>query len=146
MLVETLMAAARARLVTVAGDAPLIEAAKLLRAGTDLVIVCGTEGFLAGVITKGDVVNQISHCLGISCTTAASLVMTRDVVVCQPGDWLNEVWAKMKEHGLKNVPVTDPDCRPMGVLNARDALQMLLKEVENEESLLRDYVMCVGYQ
>ena len=31
-------------------------------------------------------------------------------------------------------------------LNARDALQMLLKEVENEESLLLDYVMCVGYQ
>ena len=146
MLVETLMAAARVRLVTVAGDDPLIEAAKLLRAGTDLVIVCGTEGFLAGVITKGDVVNQISHCLGTSCTTAASLVMTRDVVVCQPGDWLNEVWAKMKEHGLKNVPVTDLDCRQMGVLNARDALQMLMKEVENEESLLRDYVMCVGYQ
>ena len=146
MLVETLMATARARLVTIADDAPLIEAAKLLRAGTDLVIVCGTEGFLAGVITKGDVVNQISYCLGASCATAASLVMTRDVVVCRPGDWLNEVWAKMKEHGLKNIPVTDRDCRPLGVLNARDALQMLLKEVENEEQLLRDYVMCVGYQ
>ena len=29
----------------------------------------------------------------------------------------------------------------MGVLNARDALQVLLEEAENEESLLRDYVM-----
>jgi len=36
MLVETLMAAVRARLVTVADDAPLIEAAKLLRAGPTL--------------------------------------------------------------------------------------------------------------
>jgi len=144
MLVGKLMPAARARLVTIADDAPLIEAAKLLRAGTDLVVVCGPEGLLAGVITKTDVVDQISHCLGASCTTAA--LLTRNVVTCQPGDWLNEVWAKMKEHGLKNVPVTDRDCRPVGVLNARDALQMLLKEVENEESLLRDYVMCVGYQ
>jgi len=33
MLVEKLMPAARARLVTIADDAPLIEAAKLLRAG-----------------------------------------------------------------------------------------------------------------
>lgn len=146
MLVENLMPAALARLVTIRDDAPLIEAAKLLRAGTDLVLVCSPEGPLAGVITKTDVVEQISHCLGASCTTAASLVMTRDVVACEPGDWLNEVWAKMKEHGFKNVPVTDRDCRPVGVLNARDALQMLLKEVENEESLLRDYVMCVGYQ
>jgi len=39
MLVGTLMPAARARLVTIADDAPLIKAAKLLRAGTDLVVV-----------------------------------------------------------------------------------------------------------
>ena len=101
MLVENLLSAARARPVSVADDAPLITVAKRLRAGTDLVVVCNTAGLLAGVITKTDVVGQIGHCQGSSCTTAVSLVM--------------------------------------------DALQMLLKEVENEESLLRDYVMCVGY-
>lgn len=46
---------------------------------------------------------------------------------------------------MKNVPITDLESRPMGVLNARDALEALLDEVENEESLLRDCVMCVGY-
>ena len=120
MLVGKLMPAARARLVMIADDAPLIKAAKLLRAGTDLVVVCGPEGLLAGVITKTDVVDQISHCLGASCTTKASLVMTRDVVACQPDDWLNDVWAKMKEHELKNVPVTDRDCRPGELLGALD--------------------------
>jgi CBS domain-containing protein len=109
------------------------------------VVVCGSAGLLVGVITKTDVVSQISHCQGASCIAAASLVMTRDVVVCQPGDWLREIWSTMKERGLKNIPITDQDSRPVGVLNARDALQVLLEEVENEESLLRDYVMCVGY-
>ena len=80
MLVEQLMPAALARLVTIRDDAPLIEAAKLLRAGTDLVLVCSPEGLLAGVITKTDVVEQISHCLGASCTTAASLVMTSSLL------------------------------------------------------------------
>jgi CBS domain-containing protein len=145
MLVKNLLPAARERLVTIVDDAPLIQAAKLLRTGTDLVVVCGSAGLLVGVITKTDVVSQISHCQGASCITAASLVMTRDVVVCQPGDWLREVWSTMKERGLKNIPITDQDSRPVGVLNARDALQVLLEEVENEESLLRDYVMCVGY-
>ena len=51
----------------------------------------------------------------------------------------------MKARGLKNVPVTDEDSRPVGVLNARDVLQALLRVVKNEESLLRDYVMNVGY-
>ena len=71
--------------------------------------------------------------------------MTRDVIVCRPGDWLHEVWSRMKERGFKNVPVTDRDSRPVGVLNARDALQVLLEEVENEETLLRDYVMGIGF-
>ena len=141
MLVKNLLPAARERLVTIVDDAPLIQAAKLLRTGTDLVVVCGSAGLLVGVITKTDVVSQISHCQGASCITAASLVMTRDVVVCQPGDWLREVWSTMKERGLKNIPITDQDSRSVGVLNARDALQVLLEEVENEESLLRDYVM-----
>ena len=74
-----------------------------------------------------------------------SSVMTRDVVACRHGDQLDEVWSRMSARGLKNVPVMDDESRPVGVLNARDLLQALLHEVENEESLLRDYVMTVGY-
>ncbi len=51
----------------------------------------------------------------------------------------------MKERGLKNIPVVGQDSRPIGVLNARDALEVLLQEVEYEELMLREYVMCVGY-
>ncbi len=145
MLVARLLPSARERLVTIADDAPMIEAAKLLRTGTDLVVVCGPAGLLAGVITKTDVVSQISRCQGASCITAASLVMTRDVVLCRPEGWLGDVWARMKERSVKNVPVVDPDSRPMGVLNVRDVLQILLDEVQDEEGLLRDYVMGVGY-
>lgn len=144
-LIETLLPQARNRLVTIGDGAPLIEAAKLLRAGTDVVVVCNPAGVLAGVITKTDVVDQISHCLGASCTTASSSVMTRNVVVCTPADWLHDVWARMKARELKNLPVIDQESRPLGVLNARDALQVLLQEVEDEEALLRDYVMGTGY-
>lgn len=58
---------------------------------------------------------------------------------------MDEVWSKMKARGFKNVPVIDQESRPVGVLNARDALQALMQEVDYEESLLRDYVMTVGY-
>ncbi len=145
MFVERLLTPARERLVTIADDAPMIEAAKLLRAGNDLVVVCDSAGLLAGVITKTDVVGQISRCQGASCMTAASLVMTRNILVCRAGDWLRDVWKRMKERSLKNIPVVDQDSRPLGVLNARDALQVLLEEVQDEEALLRDYVMNVGY-
>lgn len=59
---------------------------------------------------------------------------------------INAVWFIMKERGLKNIPVVDQDARPIGVINARDALEVPLEEAEYEEALLRDYVMCAGYR
>src|SRR5579872_4885621 len=145
MYVERLLPAAHERLVTMADDAPLIEAAYLLHKGVDLVIVCSFAGLVSGVITKTDVVGQMSRCQGASCTTAASSAMTRDVVVCQPGELLQDVWKRMKERKLKNIPVIDQDSRPIGVLHARDILQVLLEDSLDEESMLRDYVMGIGY-
>ena len=55
-LVERLLPQARDRLVTIGTEAPLIEAAELLRAGTDIIVVCDPQGLLTGVITKTDVV------------------------------------------------------------------------------------------
>ena len=147
MLVEQLLPATHKQLVTIRDDAPLIEAAKLLHGReASLVVVCSSDGVMVGVITKTDVVGQISHCQGSSCGTAASAVMTRDAVFCHPHSMLKDVWERMKERGLKHIPVTDKELRPIGVLNARQAVQALLDEVGNEEELLRDYVMGVGYR
>lgn len=145
MYAERLLPAAREKLVTIADDAPLMEAANLLHKGTDLVIVCNSTGLVAGVITKTDVVGQMSRCQGASCTMTASLTMTRDVVICRPDELLQDVWKRMKERKLKNIPVVDKDSRPVGVLHARDILQVLLEESKDEEAMLRDYVMGIGY-
>ena len=129
----------------ISDDAPLPEAATFLHEGIDLVVVCGSAGLLVGVITKTDVVGQLSRCQGAGCTMAACSAMTRDVVVCRPGELLQEVWKRMKERKLKNIPVVDQDARPLGVLHARDILQALLEQSQDRESMLRDYVMGVGY-
>jgi CBS domain-containing protein len=145
MLVEKLLSQAREKLVTIPDAAPLLEAAKRLRTGIDIVVVCDPAGILAGVITKTDVVGRISECHGASCVAPASQVMTRAVVACRPGDWLHKVWDIMKEQKFKNIPVTDAGSRPIGVLTARDVLEVLLGETQDEEALLRDYVMGIGY-
>ncbi len=146
MFVERLLAAARERLITIHSEASILEAARLLGSGTDIVVVCGLEGTMVGVITKTDVVRQLGACQGACLETAASAVMTSRVVLCYPSDWLHDVWIRMRERGLENVPITEKNGRPVGVLNARDALKILLEEAENEEVLLIKYVMGVGYQ
>jgi predicted transcriptional regulator len=146
MLVDELLPAARDRLSTIGDDAPLIEAARRLRSGVDILVVCSPAGLMRGVITKTDVVAQIGQCQGSACRSAASNSMARNVVSCRSGDSLEDLWNRMNERGLKNVPFVDQDFRPLGVLNARDMLQALLKESSWEESMMRDYVMGVGYR
>jgi hypothetical protein len=49
-----------------------------------MVVVLDASDRLAGVVTKGDVVAQISHCQGASCVTSTSVVMTREAEICRP--------------------------------------------------------------
>ncbi len=145
MLVEKLLPTARRRMQCIELGAALLQGARLLDEGSDMLLVRDAEGRLAGVLTKTDVVRQTGRCAGASCTAPVIEAMSRDVVTARVGDWLHDVWETMKTRGLKNIPIVDEADRPLGVLNARDVLQVLLGEIQHEEQLLRDYVMSVGF-
>jgi len=72
-------------------------------------------------------------------------IMMREVIACHPDDELLDVWAVMRTNALRQIPISDLDSRPIGVLYANDALQVLLKEADDEKLFLRDYVMGMGY-
>ena len=72
--------------------------------------------------------------------------MTREVISCRADQPLQDIWSIMKQKSLQRIPVVDQSNRPIGIIYARDALQNLLGEMKDEEGLLRDYVMNVGYQ
>jgi CBS domain-containing protein len=147
MFAEQMLPRARERLATINAAAPVKDAADLMsKPHTELVVVCDHDGGMVGVLTKTDIVGQISHCIGGGCTARVDTIMTRDVISCRPSDLLHDVWAVMKERGLQRIPVVDQGGKPVGIIYARDALQSLLGEVEDDVALLRDYVMNVGYQ
>ncbi len=47
---------------------------------------------------------------------------------------------------VQRVPILDEARRPLGIIYAREALQALLSESEDEDELLRDYISGVGYR
>ena len=144
--VSNMDAIARSRLVTISVDTPLLEAARSLSdTQISLVVVCDADGVMAGVITKTDLVKKIGHCLGSACQTLASEFMVSDIASCRPTDLLSDVLTLMEKSGFVHFPVVDANRKPLGVVNARDALRVLVADGEYEESLLRDYVMGVGY-
>lgn len=146
MFVENIPKAAHGKLVTIGDDCELIEAAKLLTSGTDLVVVCNSEGIARGVVTKTDIVNQMSVCTGAACHCPVSTVMTSAIVVCRGQDLLQDVSERMKARRLKNIPLVDGQNRPLGVLTARTVLSVLLGDLALEEAQLVDYVKGVGYR
>jgi len=146
MLVEQMLPRARQRLAVIEAEAPVMEAAALMsKPHTDLVVVCD-RGDMVGVLTKTDIVGQIGRCVGTGCTASVDGIMTRDVTYCRTHEVLLDVWSVMGKRGLQRVPVLDKARRPLGIIYARDALQVLLTESENEDQLLRDYISGIGYR
>lgn len=91
MRVETILALARDRLVTIQADALLTDAAKLLcETHRALVVVCDPVGVMVGVITKTDVVRHLDCCQGDLSSVKIADVMTRDVTFCHRSDLLQD--------------------------------------------------------
>lgn len=146
MIVKNILPRALERLAVIEAGAPVREAAALMsNPHTDLIVVCD-HGDMVGVLTKTDIVGQISRCIGSGCTARVDSIMTRDVTYCRTQEALLDVWSLMKERGLQRVPILDEARRPLGIIYAREALQALLTESENEDELLRDYIAGVGYR
>lgn len=146
MQIRTLLPTVRRRLHAIDITATLLQAARLLEGERDMLVVCHADGRMAGVLTKTDVVRRTGRCCGANCTAPVIEAMTHEVAAVTADDRLQDVWGVMKARGFKNIPVLDPDGRPLGVLNARDALQGLLQEVREEENLLYEYAMSIGYR
>lgn len=146
MFVHDIVATENGKLVLLAADARLIDAATLLSAGTDIIVIQDQTGALQGVVTKTDVVTQMSKCKGSACQCSVSEVMTRTVVVCLENELLEEVSLKMKINNLKNIVLVNGNNRPIGLLTARTVLRALLGDALHEEEQLIEYVSGVGYR
>jgi CBS domain-containing protein len=147
VLVESIDAVTRRRLVTTRPDTLLPEVGKLLaETPASLVVVCGPDRAMAGVITKTDIVRQLGQGAATAATTAAAEAMTREVIYCRPGDTLEDVLRLMRTHSLVHLPVIDAQSKATGVMEARDALRALIADASYEISWLRDYIMGVGYR
>lgn len=145
--VSGIEAVARSRLLTVSADALLVEVATLLSgAQISVVVVADAAGAPLGIITETLLVRRLGLGQADFFSTCAAEVMARQFATCAPQELLSDVMAMMHQRGLIHVLLVDADHRLLGVVNARDGLRALLAAGNQEETLLRNYVMGVGYQ
>ena len=146
-LIHHIIDDARRRLAVLGRDAHVSKAAEILAdPNTPLAVVCDEEGVVVGVVSSSDIIKVFSRTKGEAFDLNADTIMSTEVLTFQPGESLESVWAAMSARNLRCAPVLDESRRPLGVIHARDLVRALLAEVTNEELLLRDYVLGIGYQ
>jgi CBS domain-containing protein len=145
MRIETLRSMTAARLAVIGTDTSLRGAAVALSSSRiGLLVVCDVNGRARGVVSKSDIVRHLTN-MGVAETLAANL-MSRTIISCGPEDDLHATWQKMGAQNLQNMPVLSADLKPLGVLDIRDALEVLFAQEDYQERLLVNYVAGVGYQ
>ncbi len=110
-----------------------------------LLVVCKSNGEATGVVSKSDLVRHLAR-TGAADEPVADL-MSHPIISCDPNDDLYFTWQTMTERGIQNMPVlTAQKYSPLGILDVRDALKVLLEQEEYQETLLTNYIAGVGYQ
>jgi CBS domain-containing protein len=144
MRIDSLHAATSARLAVIDLDATLQTAASCLsRPGIGLVVVCSGTG-ATGVITKSDLIRHLATAGAADAPVA--LLMNWPIVSCGPSDDVYSVWKTMTAQKLQNVPVLGIDRKPLGILDIRDAMQVLFEQELYQEQELVNYIAGVGYR
>lgn len=120
-------------------DAKISQAVKILadrRIGSILVM---TNDRLDGVVSERDVVRALSERGAGILDEPVSRIMTVKVMTCEWTDTVSLIMEKMTDGKFRHLPVVE-DRQVVGIISIGDVVKHRLKEYENEQEALRDYI------
>ncbi|TVO67154.1 CBS domain-containing protein [Denitromonas ohlonensis] len=115
------------------------DAARLMREHRQGAVLVADDGRLLGICTERDIVfDVVANGLDPFCTPV-SAVMTTDPVAIGPDMPFGHALHLMFEGGFRHVPVVDINGKVLGVISARDALEIDMirfkQELDRREAL-----------
>jgi CBS domain-containing protein len=133
----TVMQAKRFGVLTCSPDTTLIDTARRMT-GEDVsaLVVVDLGGYLAGIITRTDLLRACARNEDLSKATVASY-MNRQVVTVGLHASLNEVRSLLLDRQIHRVVVVRPEGdrqRPVAVVSAADLVYHIVKELEIQGS------------
>lgn len=120
-------------------DVTLSAAVKLLcerRIGAVLVL---RDQRIEGILSERDIVRVLGERGARALDEPVSAVMTRKVVCCRPVDTVGAIMEKMTTGKFRHLPVLEGG-EVVGLISIGDVVKSRVKEFENEQEALRDYI------
>ncbi|MGH6866369.1 MAG: CBS domain-containing protein [Methyloceanibacter sp.] len=126
--------------VTAPPDMPLLAIAELLGVkGIGCVVVTGTDGKVAGIVSERDIVRRIARVGAKVLKEPVEASMTKTVVTCRESDTIDRLMGEMTSHRFRHMPVVERG-RLIGLVSIGDVVRMRIAEAEMEAAAMREYI------
>jgi CBS domain-containing protein len=127
--------------VTIASDATLSEAARLLaRRRIGAVVVRDRDGSVAGILSERDVVRAVAEESVAALGHTVGAHMTRAITTCAESDTIEDLMEAMTRGRFRHVPVVDDADRLAGIVSIGDVVKSRIAETVREAASLREYI------
>jgi CBS domain-containing protein len=126
-------------LTVIAKEVTVYEAAKLM-AEKKIGAVPVLEGErVVGIFSERDIMNRVvARNLNPQKTTVEH-VMTKELVVGEPDEEIEQVLSRMKQANIRHLPIIEAG-KLIGIISFRDLLQADLKEKDEEIKIMTAYI------
>lgn len=126
--------------VTIAADAPIADAVRILnerRIGA--LVVTSRRGDIEGILSERDLIHALAERGLAAMEMRVADLMTRNVFTCAPDTTLEELMRQMTRRRIRHLPVIEGG-RLRGIISIGDVVKHRLMELETEATTLREYI------
>ena len=140
MTVKAILSVKGTDVFTIEPTANLAGAANLLaERKVGALVVTGADRRVIGIVSERDIVQELAAHGTASLDLPLTDIMTRNVTTCGIGDTISSVMERMTNGKFRHLPVVEQG-RLAGLVSIGDVVKHRLKEMEREQSALRDYI------
>lgn len=138
-LVKHLLDAKGRHIISIAPDASVLDAVKLMaeRSVGALVVLDGEQ--LAGIISERDYARKVIIKGRSSKNTTVAEVMTEKVLTTSSAQTVNQCMELMTERRIRHLPVLE-DNRVIGMISIGDLVQAIISDQQEEIEQLESYI------
>jgi CBS domain-containing protein len=127
------------QILSVEPDAKLSAAVKILSERRIGAVLAMSGGRIEGILSERDIVRVLGERGAAVLDEPVSAVMTRKVVSCREKDTVSSIMERMTTGKFRHLPVVEDD-KVVGLISIGDIVKWRVKEFENEQEALRDYI------
>ena len=127
------------RVVSVAGDAPVLEAIRLMAEHHIGAVLVMRGDELVGIASERDYARKVILQGRSSGDTPVSTIMSSPVVCVGPLESVNDCMATMTERHIRHLPVIEGG-RVVGIVSIGDLVKEVIEDQKQEISYLQQYI------